>query len=66
MVVHPESTEDVVKIVKIAVEYKMPVTPYSGGTSLEGNLKAVCVTLLILTPFDRWIVFCSTLLVGYV
>ena len=42
-VVHPESTEDVAKIVKIAVKYKMPITPYSGGSSLEGNFRAVRV-----------------------
>ena len=41
VVVRPESTEDVAKIVKIAVKYRMPVTPYSGGTSLEGNFRAV-------------------------
>jgi len=41
VVVHPETTEDVAKIVKIAVKYKMPVTPYSGGTSLEGHFRAV-------------------------
>ncbi|KAF9649463.1 hypothetical protein BDM02DRAFT_3230234 [Thelephora ganbajun] len=40
VVVHPESTEDVEKIVKIAIKYKMPVTPYSGGTSLEGSFRA--------------------------
>ncbi|KAK7001546.1 FAD-binding protein [Favolaschia claudopus] len=37
VVVYPESTEDVVKIVKIANQYKMPITPYSGATSLEGQ-----------------------------
>ncbi|KAJ6488913.1 FAD-binding domain-containing protein [Mycena sanguinolenta] len=37
VVVYPESTEDVVKIVKIANKYKMPMTPYSGATSLEGQ-----------------------------
>jgi FAD/FMN-containing dehydrogenase len=41
VVVHPETTEDVAKIVKIAVKHKMPITPYSGGTSLEGNFRAV-------------------------
>ena len=41
VVVRPEPTEDVAKIVKIAVKYRMPVTPHSGGTSLEGNFKAV-------------------------
>jgi FAD/FMN-containing dehydrogenase len=43
MVVHPQSTEDVSKIVKIAVKHKVPVMPYSGGTSLEGNFRAVSV-----------------------
>ena len=45
MVVHPQSTEDVAKIVKIAVKYRMPVTPYSGGTCLEGNFRAVRVSV---------------------
>ncbi|PCH37975.1 hypothetical protein WOLCODRAFT_135969 [Wolfiporia cocos MD-104 SS10] len=40
VVVFPGSTEDVVKIVKIANKYKMPITPYSGATSLEGNFRA--------------------------
>ncbi|KAJ7020023.1 FAD-linked oxidase-like protein [Mycena alexandri] len=38
VVVYPESTEDVVKVVKIANKYKMPVVPYSGATSLEGQV----------------------------
>ncbi|KAJ7090782.1 FAD-linked oxidase-like protein [Mycena belliarum] len=37
VVVYPESTEDVVTIVKIANKYRMPITPYSGATSLEGQ-----------------------------
>ncbi|RDX48543.1 FAD-binding domain-containing protein [Lentinus brumalis] len=37
VVVYPTSTEDVVKLVKIAVKYRMPVVPFSGGTSLEGH-----------------------------
>lgn len=41
VVVYPSSTEDVVKIVKIATKYRMPVTPFSGGTSLEGNYRGV-------------------------
>ena len=41
MVVYPKSTEDVVKIVKTAVKYRMPVIPYSGATSLEGHFRAV-------------------------
>lgn len=41
VVVWPASTEDVVKVVKIAVKYRMPVIPYSGATSLEGHFRAV-------------------------
>ncbi|KAJ7648525.1 FAD-linked oxidase-like protein [Mycena rosella] len=37
VIVYPESTEDVVTIVKIANEYRMPITPYSGATALEGQ-----------------------------
>ncbi|KAF7357844.1 D-lactate dehydrogenase [cytochrome], mitochondrial [Mycena venus] len=38
VVVYPESTEDVVKVVKIANKYRMPVVPYGGATSLEGQV----------------------------
>lgn len=41
VVVYPSSTEDVVKIVKIATKYRMPIIPFSGGTSLEGNYRGV-------------------------
>jgi D-lactate dehydrogenase (cytochrome) len=41
VVVYPDSTEDVVKVVKVANKYRMPITPYSGGTSLEGHFRAV-------------------------
>ncbi|KAG9308317.1 FAD-linked oxidase-like protein [Chiua virens] len=50
VVVYPTSTEDVVKIVKIATKYRMPITPFSGGTSLEGNYRGhatggICVDM---------------------
>ncbi|KAJ7141231.1 FAD-linked oxidase-like protein [Mycena epipterygia] len=38
VVVYPQSTEDVVKIVKIAHKFRMPVVPYSGASSLEGQV----------------------------
>jgi len=41
VVVYPNSTEDVVKVVKIANKYHMPVVPYAGGTSLEGHFIGV-------------------------
>lgn len=37
IVVFPSSTEQVSEIMKIAHKYKVPVTPFSGGTSLEGH-----------------------------
>ncbi|VDC04227.1 unnamed protein product [Peniophora sp. CBMAI 1063] len=37
VIVRPANTEDVVNIVNIARKYRMPVTPYSGATSLEGH-----------------------------
>lgn len=41
VVVYPESTEDVVKVVKIATKYRVPITAYSGATSLEGHCRGV-------------------------
>ncbi|KZO99502.1 hypothetical protein CALVIDRAFT_534494 [Calocera viscosa TUFC12733] len=40
VVVYAGSTEDVVKVVNLSRKYKIPITPYSGGTSLEGNYGA--------------------------
>lgn len=37
MIVYPASTEDVSKIMKICHQRRIPVTGYSGGTSLEGH-----------------------------
>ncbi|KAH8114410.1 FAD-linked oxidase-like protein [Phellopilus nigrolimitatus] len=50
VIVYPLCTEDVVKIVNIATRYRMPVIPYSGGTSLEGhtrghNYGGICVDM---------------------
>ncbi|EIN11736.1 hypothetical protein PUNSTDRAFT_119000 [Punctularia strigosozonata HHB-11173 SS5] len=39
VVIFPSSTEDVVRVVKIANKYRMPVIPYSGATSLEGHFR---------------------------
>lgn len=40
-VLYPRSTEDVVRIVKLAAKYAIPIIPYSGGTSLEGHFSPV-------------------------
>ncbi|KAE9394580.1 hypothetical protein BT96DRAFT_923434 [Gymnopus androsaceus JB14] len=39
VVVYPQSTEDVVKVVKIATRARMPIVAYSGATSLEGQFR---------------------------
>jgi D-lactate dehydrogenase (cytochrome) len=44
IVVKVFSTEDVVCVVKIARKHKVPITPYSGGTSLEGHFGGVSTT----------------------
>ncbi|KAJ7590917.1 FAD-linked oxidase-like protein [Mycena floridula] len=50
VVVFPNSTEDVVKIVNISRKYRMPIVPYSGATSLEGHFRGqpgggICIDL---------------------
>ena len=45
VVVYPNSTEEVVKVVKIANKYRMPIVPYAGGTSLEGHFIGVSAFL---------------------
>lgn len=37
IIVYPESTEEVSKLVKVCNEHNVPVIPFSGGTSLEGH-----------------------------
>lgn len=37
VVVRPKTTEDVVKIVNISRKFMLPITAYSGATSLEGH-----------------------------
>jgi len=40
MVVSPASTEEVSKLVKVCHERRIPITAYTGGTSLEGHFAA--------------------------
>ncbi|KAK4054174.1 D-lactate ferricytochrome c oxidoreductase [Microbotryomycetes sp. JL201] len=40
-VLYPRSTDDVVKIVKLASKYGIPLIPYCAGTSLEGHAGAL-------------------------
>ncbi|WPH01710.1 Hypothetical protein R9X50_00456200 [Acrodontium crateriforme] len=39
-VAYPKSTEDVSRIAKACHKYKIPMVPYSGGSSLEANFSA--------------------------
>ena len=39
-VAYPKSTEDVSQIAKVCSKYRMPMVPYSGGSSLEANFAA--------------------------
>ncbi|KAI1976671.1 D-lactate ferricytochrome c oxidoreductase [Ophidiomyces ophidiicola] len=47
LVVFPSTTEEVSRIMKICHDRKIPVTPFSGGTSLEGHFSptrgGVCI-----------------------
>lgn len=47
LIVYPSTTEEVSRIMKICHERLIPVTPYSGGTSLEGHVTStrggICV-----------------------
>lgn len=55
-VVLPQSTEQVSEILKVATQYKIPVTPRSGGSSLQGEVipkeGALVIDLLRLTEIE--------------
>lgn len=44
LIVFPSSTEEVSKIMKITHKYRIPIIPFSGGTSLEGHYIATTGT----------------------
>ncbi|KAF8424338.1 oxidoreductase, FAD-binding protein [Tirmania nivea] len=39
-VAYPRSTQETAEIAKICYKYKVPIIPFSGGSSLEGNFSA--------------------------
>ncbi|KZT44092.1 hypothetical protein SISSUDRAFT_1039360 [Sistotremastrum suecicum HHB10207 ss-3] len=51
--VQVQSTEDVVKVIKVARKWRVPVTAYSGATSLEGHFAGapsggICIDLSLM------------------
>jgi D-lactate dehydrogenase (cytochrome) len=54
LVVYPDSTDDVARVLAIANEHLIPVTPFGAGTSLEGHVIPVHGGIsLDLTRLDR-------------
>lgn len=47
VVVHAQSTDDVVNVVNIARKYRVPIVPYGGATSLEGHFSGVSFFLCV-------------------
>ncbi|TFY78542.1 hypothetical protein EWM64_g5473 [Hericium alpestre] len=50
VVVLPRSTEDVIEVVNVARQYRVPIVPYSGATSLEGQFagfkgESICIDM---------------------
>ncbi|RBR20346.1 uncharacterized protein FIESC28_05310 [Fusarium coffeatum] len=47
VILYPETTEQVSELMKVCFRRKIPVTPYSGGTSIEGqyipHLQGICI-----------------------
>ncbi|ODQ61124.1 hypothetical protein WICANDRAFT_28933 [Wickerhamomyces anomalus NRRL Y-366-8] len=47
MICYPRSTEEVSEVLKVCHQYSIPVVPYSGGTSIEGNFISTRPGLLL-------------------
>ncbi|SPJ70441.1 probable D-lactate dehydrogenase (cytochrome) [Fusarium torulosum] len=47
VILYPESTEQVSELMKVCFRRRLPVTPYSGGTSIEGqyipHFQGICI-----------------------
>jgi len=41
VIVYPSTTEQVSDIARVAHKYRLPIIPFSGGTSLEGHLSGI-------------------------
>ena len=53
VVVRMHSTEDVVKVVNISRKYRVPITAYSGATSLEGHFSGVRADQVLWVPMFK-------------
>lgn len=49
IVIKTFTTDDVVKVIMVAKKWRMPVTAWSGGTSLEGHFSGVSEALSFIT-----------------
>lgn len=52
VVVYPQTTEEIVEIVKVCAKYSIPIVPFGAGTSIEGHVLAlrggVCIDLSLM------------------
>lgn len=46
-ILHPESAEEVSRILKIANNYKIPVTPWGGGSGSQGGALPICGGIIL-------------------
>lgn len=53
LIVYPSSTEEVSEILKITHKYRIPIIPFSGGTSLEGHYISTTGTPAITLDFAK-------------
>ena len=60
IITFPESENDVSEIMKICYKYKIPIIPFGGGTSLEGQTLALAGIYLL--SFHNFCYFCITIL----
>jgi alkyldihydroxyacetonephosphate synthase len=47
IIVRPDSTEQIVDIIKLATEYRVPVIPWAGGSGTQGGGLAICGGIML-------------------
>lgn len=53
LIIYPSTTEEVSKIVQVLNKYKIPIIPFSGGTSLEGHYIPTTGTPSVTLDFSK-------------